>query len=229
VKNLNYVSILLASDHTLVRSAMRTLLESDPGIKVVGDAPCQAELFGLIKLLKPDLVLVDMHTIRPGDIPILQNLVSCNSGMRTMVVVAAMDIPQAAEIVQLGISGIVLKRCAAPALFDAIRDIMAGIRWIDQGIASDLLDYYSNHTVRDPRTTSQDFRLSNREGQILDAVLAGGSNRDIADRLSISEQTVKHHLTRIYKKIGVSSRLELALFGIKHQLTNAGAASAVVS
>jgi two-component system, NarL family, nitrate/nitrite response regulator NarL len=116
------------------------------------------------------------------------------------------------EAVQLGARGLVLKEATSELLFKAIRSVMAGEYWVDRGRVSELAEALYT-SVREPVTApaQNSFRMTPRERQIVAAVLSGYSNRDIAQKLSISGQTVKNHLTQIYDKVGVSSRLELAL------------------
>ena len=212
------INILLAAEHALVRGAMRTLLESLQGLKVVGDAVCGPELIGLLDHIRPNLVLLDLHTLEPKDLELVGALVRCDFGARTMIVVAKVEIPQAMEALQLGVSGIVMKRSTTSMLLNAIQNVVQGTRWVDPAIVSDLLAHYGKLAPRATRAAKMNFTLSARERQVLSEIVYGGSNREIAERLSISDQTVKHHLTRMFRKVGVSSRLELALFGIKHEL-----------
>jgi two-component system, NarL family, nitrate/nitrite response regulator NarL len=216
------INILLASEHALVRGAMRALLESLKGLKVVGDTPFGPELTGLLNQLQPNLLLLDLDTLEPKEMDCLITLMRARFGVPTMVVVARVEIPQALEALQSGISGIIMKRSSASMLLEAIRNVAGGIRWVDPALVSDLLAHYQ--TLAPPTTVAAraDCALSARERQVLAEIIYGGSNRKIAERLSISDQTVKHHLTRIFRKIGVSSRLELALFGIKHELAQPG-------
>ena len=132
---------------------------------------------------------------------------------------AAIERAQIVEALQLGARGIVLKESATQLLLKSIRSVMAGQYWVGNESVSDLVT-----TLRDlmvpPREEARKktFGLTPRELEIISAIVAGYTNKDIAEKFSISEQTVKHHLTNIFDKLGVSNRLELALFAVNHHL-----------
>ena len=123
------------------------------------------------------------------------------------------------EALRLGARGVVLKDSAIGLLFKCIRTVMAGEYWVDRESVADLVLYLRQ--APEPRSPAKKtFRLTPRELQVISTVVAGYPNKEIARRFSISEDTVKHHLSSIFDKCGVSNRLELAIFAINHHLVS---------
>jgi DNA-binding NarL/FixJ family response regulator len=147
----------------------------------------------------------------------LKNLSRTGSQVRIIVLTAEIEREQIVEALMLGASGLIMKDSAADLLFKALKVVMAGQYWIGRESVKDLV-----HTLRDFAMHVQNqqrkdkFGLTARELDIARAVTAGDTNKDIARRFSISEQTVKHHLTRIYHKVGVSQRRGLAVFALRN-------------
>jgi DNA-binding NarL/FixJ family response regulator len=117
---------------------------------------------------------------------------------------------------------VILKDAATSLLFEGIRRVVAGEYWIGRESVSDVIRYLVRGETGEAHARKQKFGLTPRERQIVGAVVAGYTNKEIAGRFSLSEDTVKHHLSNIFDKLGVSSRLELALFAVNHQLVDEG-------
>jgi DNA-binding NarL/FixJ family response regulator len=143
-----------------------------------------------------------------------------NSGkVRTVLLVATIEKNQILEALLLGARGVVLKETATRQLFKSIRCVMAGEYWIGRESVSDVINTLCELSDAKPdRSDSERLGLSAREMQIVSTIVDGYTNKEIAQKYSISEQTVKHHLTSIFRKVGVSNRLELALFAINQHL-----------
>jgi DNA-binding NarL/FixJ family response regulator len=122
--------------------------------------------------------------------------------------------------IQLGARGLVLKESGAAVLLKGIRGVMAGQYWIGREAVADLLDVLRSLSASDGDAPRKDFGLTAREIDIIGAVVAAYGNKEIGERLQISEKTVKHHLTNIFDKLGVSNRLELALLAVHHRLVS---------
>ena len=213
------IRLLIADDHPIFRDGLRKLLEAEPGLRVVGEAADGDAAVKLARELKPDILLLDLAMPRVPGLEALRELAGSKMPVRTILLTAAIERNQIVEALQLGARGVVLKESATELLLKSIRSVMAGQYWVGRESVTDLI-----RTLRDlmpprgeearPRT----FGLTPRELEMISAIVAGYTNKDIAQKFSISEQTVKHHLTNIFDKLGLSNRLELALFAVNHRL-----------
>lgn len=209
--------VVLADDHRLVREGLRSLLEAHEEFSVVGEAVDGHETVKVVEQLQPDLLLLDVSMPGHGGLDALRDLADRPHGARVLLVTASIDREQIAAALQLGARGIVLKEAASDALLSAIRTVMAGGLWLGDAAVSELMIQAERPRPRQTPGRSA-FGLTPREREILDSITAGLSNREIAESLGLSEQTVKHHLSNIFDKTGTSTRLELALFAVRNGL-----------
>ena len=207
------VRIVIADDHPIFRDGLKGLLDSEPGFQVVGEAADGVEAVKATQTLRPDVLLLDVAMPRMGGLDTLSAL----AGSPTRVIMLAASISESAVLkaIQLGARGVVLKEAATRQLLEGIHRVVSGKYVVGDGAVECLAE-----ALRRPLAGPNDrrFNLTRRELDIVAAIVAGHSNKDIADHLTISVQTVKHHLTSIFDKTGVSSRLELALFSVSHRL-----------
>jgi DNA-binding NarL/FixJ family response regulator len=220
-KNPPSIRILIADDHPIFRDGLRRLLETEPGLKVIGEAADGADAIKLARQLRPELLLLDLAMPRMPGLEALKELTSGGGSgpLRIILLTAAAEKHQIVEALQLGARGVVLKDSATQLLMRAIRTVMAGEYWVGREPVSNLVQYLRTLV----QTTAQEakqrkFGLTPRELEIVSAVVAGFANKEIAEHFKISEDTVKHHLSNIFDKLGVSTRLELALFAVNQSL-----------
>jgi DNA-binding NarL/FixJ family response regulator len=206
------VRIAIADDHQIFRDGLRRLLESESGFEVVAEAVDGVEAARVTRTLTPDVLLLDVAMPRMGGVEALATIPLDST--RVILLTAAIDPADLLRAIQLGARGVVMKESATRLLIEGIRRVMDDKYIIGAGVADDLAQAVRQLGSQPTRR----YGLTSRELEIVSAVVAGDSNRDIADRLSISLQTVKHHLTSVFDKVGVSSRLELALFAIRNGL-----------
>lgn len=209
------IRILIADDHAVFRYGLRSLLESEPTFKVVGEAVDGSEVAKLTTELKPTVLMLDLAMPRLTGIEVLRELAAVKNEVRTIVLTAAIEKKQILEALQLGARGILLKDSAIQMVTQCIQRVVAGDYWVDHEGVTSLVDYL--HKLQKPAEGAAAQRLVNftpRETEIVSAIVAGCANKEIAAKLSLSEDTVKHHLSNIFDKAGVSNRLELAIWSM---------------
>jgi two-component system nitrate/nitrite response regulator NarL len=215
------VRIVLADDHQMFRDALRRLLDAEPDLVVVGDAADGDEAVALTLQYEPDILLLDVAMPHRNGMEVLQQIAAASQATRIIMVTGAVEESELREALRLGARGFVLKESGAMQLLESIRVVQGGEYFVGRECMADLVSAVRSRGVvldeRMPRQKS-DFGLTARERQIVSAVVDAYQNKEIAEKFAISEKTVKHHLTNIFNKVGVSNRLELALFAVHHHL-----------
>lgn len=212
---VHVTSVCIADDHPVFRHGLRKLLELDDGFKVIGEAEDGRSAIDCVRRLHPDVLLLDIAMPTLGGLEALPELTAAGPNTRVLLVTAGIGRVDLLHALQLGARGVVLKEAATRLVGQAVRAVAAGSYWVGPEAVSDLVGAIK-HLTESP--ADRRYGLTPREVEIVTAVVAGQSNREIATQLAIREQTVKHHLTSIFDKVGVSTRLELALFALKHKL-----------
>jgi two-component system nitrate/nitrite response regulator NarL len=218
-KSPDAIQVLIADDHPILRDGLRKLIDANQDMTVVGEAGDGVEAVRLARRLKPDILLLDLAMPRKDGMDVLRDLLISGLSVRTILLTAAVERRRVVEALQLGACGVVLKESSTELLIKSIRSVMAGQFWLEQGSVADLVQALRDSAL--PGTSSPErrkFSLTARELEIIKTIVAGYTNKDIAEKFSLSEHTVKHHLTNIFDKLGVSNRLELALFVVDHHL-----------
>ena len=215
------IRIVIADDHPIFRDGLRRLLESESDLKVIGEACDGEEAVKMARQLKPDLLLLDLAMPRHTGLEALRDMTteSNSHAVRVILLTAAAENKQIVEALQLGARGVVLKDSATQLLLKSIHTVMSGEYWVGRESVSNLVLYLRTLIQTSGEEARQKkFGLTPREIEIVSAVVAGYSNKEIAEYFKISEDTVKHHLSNIFDKLGVSTRLELALFAVNQSL-----------
>jgi|HubBroStandDraft_6_1064221.scaffolds.fasta_scaffold435267_2 two-component system nitrate/nitrite response regulator NarL len=213
------IRVLIADDHPLFRDGLRRLLQAEPGFEVVGEASDGDVLVDLARKTRPDILLLDLSMPRQDGMEVLRELSLSKIPVRTLLLTASIEKGQIVQALKLGAYGVIMKESTTQRLFDSIQCVMAGQYWVGRESVSDLVRALRSVAPTENGVRGKDYGLTTRELEIVTLVVAGYSNPDIAQRCSISEQTVKHHISNIFDKLGVSNRLELALFAVNHRLT----------
>jgi len=218
--NEEAIRIVIADDHPIFRYGLRKLLEAERGFRVVGEAGEGGETIRLVRELKPTILLLDLRMPSSSGIQILRELAMLSIPVRTIILAAEIETTETVEAIQLGARGVLLKQLATEVLADYIREVAAGNFCIGKEKVSDVVGALRGLLASATAGLAHKrFGLTPRELEIIEAVLEGCTNKDMAQKFSVSQHTIKHHLTNIFDKLGVSNRLELVLFAAEH-LTN---------
>ena len=215
-KDRSSIRVLVADDHAIFRDGLRKLLNSDQEITVVGEAQNGEEAIKLVAKLKPDVLLLDLRMPEKDGLAVLEEINFDTIPTRVVVLTAAEDDRDVIRAMRLGARGVVLKQSATELLVKSIHRVHAGEIWLDNRMTAEVLKAFSKSSEAGPR--SEKPLLSGREKEVVQLVAQGFRNKEIGEKLFISEQTVKNHVHNIFDKLGVSDRLELALYALHHRL-----------
>jgi two-component system, NarL family, nitrate/nitrite response regulator NarL len=223
------IRIVIADDHPIFRDGLCKLLALEEDFEVVAQASDGRQVLDIIQQVEPDILLLDLKMPGLDGLATLQRLQSSKSKTRVIVLTASDDKNEFVQAMKLGTSGIVLKQTATELLIKSIRKVHAGEIWLDSHTTAEVIrrfvsadDVPPGPATAAPSSSSPRERerspLSQREREIVALVAQGFKNKEMAEKMFISEQTVKNHLHNIFDKLGVSDRLELALYAIHNNL-----------
>lgn len=218
------IRIVVADDHPIFRDGLCKLLALEEDFEVVGQAQDGQEVLDVLQQYEPDILLLDLKMPGLDGLGTLQRLQAARIRTRVIVLTASDDKNEFVQAMKLGTSGIVLKQTATDLLIKSIRKVHAGEIWLDSHTTAAVIrQFVSAEEVPPPSQTAaprerERSPLSQREREIVALVAQGFKNKEMAEKMFISEQTVKNHLHNIFDKLGVSDRLELALYAIHNNL-----------
>lgn len=207
------VRVLLVDDHTLFRSGVRALLARQTGIEVVGEADSGAEGVKLATIVQPDVVLLDLNMPGLSGVETLQLLLQDTPQRAVVMLTVSEDADDLAMALRAGARGYLLKNIDAAFLVTAIQRAAAG----ESVMTTKLMQQFRAGAATP--LPSDEARLTPREREILACLARGESNKEIARRLDLAESTVKIHVQNILKKLGLSSRVQAAVYAVEHGLT----------
>jgi two-component system, NarL family, nitrate/nitrite response regulator NarL len=210
------IRVLMADDHVIFRQGVRKLLEEEDDISIVGEAANGNECVHMMAKVRPDILLLDLNMPDKDGLTVLEELNFDSLPTQVIVLTATEDDREAVRAMRLGARGIVLKQSAGDLLVKSIRQVNGGEIWLDNRITTEVMNAFARSSEGGAHRNKP--LLSDRESQIMRLVAQGQRNKEIGANLFISEQTVKNHLHSIFDKLGVSDRLELALYAVHHHL-----------
>src|SRR6267378_2969950 len=210
------IRLVIADDHPIVRDGLKKLLLLEDDFDIVGEAGDGREVLEKVRDLDPDVLLLDLRMPNLDGLATLQALAQVNKRTRVIVLTASEDKNEFVQAMKLGCSGIVLKQTAPELIVKSIRKVHGGEIWLDSRTTAAVMRQFAapGEIGSGSGKSRERSPLSQREREIVQLVAQGYKNKEMAEKMFISEQTVKNHLHNIFDKLGVSDRLELALYAI---------------
>jgi len=210
------IRVMIVDDHPIVREGIRRLLELERDIEVVAEAASGREILDQFEAVRPDILLLDLKLPDIDGMTVLESLRHRRGASKILIFTASEDKNEWVQAMKLDCSGIVVKHTPPELIVKSIRKVFEGEVWLDAHTTAAVMREFAS---RDDGSSGggrgrERSPLSAREREIVALVAKGYRNREMAEKLFISEQTVKNHLHKIFDKLGVSDRLELALYAI---------------
>jgi two-component system response regulator NreC len=207
--------ILIADDHAIVRTGLRTLLKEEPSMELVGEATGGYEVIKLIEDLVPDILLLDLSMPDLDGIAVTKQIKPRFPDLRILILTIHEDQAMLREAIRAGASGYILKRAAEAELISAINILMRGDMYVDPAMVRELFD----ETVSTQRSKHENIEpLTPRETEVLTYIVQGYTNRQIGEVLNISVRTVEGHRANLSGKLGLQSRVDLVRYAREHGL-----------
>lgn len=209
--------VVLVEDQLLMRQGLKAIIEAEPDIEVVGEASTGTEAVRLVRQLCPDVVLMDISLPMLDGIGATRQVVERCPQTAVLILTMHDRDEYVLAAVKAGARGYLLKDAPARDVIAAIRNAASGGAWLHPSVARFLLDVVARGRQNELR---HEQTLTDREREVLRLVARGARNRDVARALAMSEKTVKQHVTNIFRKLGVTSRSQVAVYAIEHGLVD---------
>jgi len=204
------VRVLIADDHPIVRKGMRSVLENEPGIKVIGEAKDGTEALKAIENLRPDVLIVDMMMPGHNGLEVIRLAKQYLPELYILVLSMHSNEAYVAEALKRGASGYILKDTGPTEIVQGVKEVISGRRYFSKQLSVDMVETYIKTTYADSLET-----LTSRELEVLQLAAEGYTSSEIADRLSISHRTVEKHRSNLMEKLGLRNQTDLVLYAIK--------------
>lgn len=222
VSTTTLIRVMIVDDHAIVRAGLRMLIESRPGLSIVAEAERSSEVLNLAELTQPDIILLDLDLGGNNGLDLIPELIGRAPQARLILLTGIRDESVHRHGVRMGAMGLVPKEHAPEMLLKAIEKVHEGEVWLDRSMTANVLADLAR--ARELQEVSSEeakiASLTERELEVIGLIAEGLPNKEIADRLSISDSTVRHHLTSIYSKLEAPGRLELVIYAFRHGLAD---------
>jgi len=219
------IRLLIADGHPIVLEGLRSVLGHQPTLQVVGEASDGMEAIEKTVSLDPDVVLMELKLPRVDGLTVLRSIQARAGRSKVILFSSSENKEEFVEAMKLGCSGILSKDSSITLIEKSIQKVFAGEIWLDSNTTAAVIrqfasptDFPAAHGPGNGKTTRERAQLSQREREIIILIAQGYKNKEIAEKMFITEQTVKNHLHNVFDKLGVSDRLELALYAIHNSL-----------
>ena len=208
------IKIMIADDHSMIREGLKSLLELEGDIQVVAEAEDGVDCLEKLKICTPDVLLLDINMPRKNGLEVLQTLKSSKSKLKVLVLTVHNEVEYLMKAVDIGVDGYILKDSESAELKKAIFSIVEGENYIQPS----LIPALNSKMIEKNRDEGKIESLTKRELEVLKLLAVGMYNKEVAEKLNISERTVKNHVSNIFKKIEVTDRTQAAVFAIRNNL-----------
>lgn len=208
------INVVITDDHKMVREGIKQLLELRDSISVIGMASDGVECISVLKDKKPDLLLLDINMPVKNGLQTLEEIKKINLDVKVILLTVHNEVDYLLKAIEVGADGYVLKDSGSAELINAIEIVMGGESYIQP----DMIPMLNSKMISRNSDKEKMKALTKRELEVLVLVSEGMFNKEIADKLSISERTVKNHISSIFKKIDVADRTQAAVFAIRNNL-----------
>lgn len=208
------IKIMIADDHSMIREGLKSLLELEGDIQVVAEVEDGVDCLEKLKICTPDVLLLDINMPRKNGLEVLQTLKSSKSKIKVLVLTVHNEVEYLMKAVDIGVDGYILKDSESAELKKAIFSIVEGENYIQPSLIPSL----NSKMIEKNRDEGKIESLTKRELEVLKLLAVGMYNKEVAEKLNISERTVKNHVSNIFKKIEVTDRTQAAVFAIRNNL-----------
>jgi DNA-binding NarL/FixJ family response regulator len=211
------ITLMIIDDHVVIRSGLRMLIEHDRQMEVVAQAGTKAEALERATSTRPDVIILDLVLGDEDGLTFLPELCQASPTSRVLVLTGLQNPDSHRRAIRRGAMGIVLKEHAADQLIKAIKKVYEGEVWIERSMMGSMIQEFNKPAMVDPEITKIES-LTDREREVIALIGEGLKNKQVGERLFISETTVTHHLSSVFSKLEVSDRLELIIYAFRHGL-----------
>jgi DNA-binding NarL/FixJ family response regulator len=212
------IRIVIVEDHRFVRESLRLLIESQNDMVIAGEAETAEQVLETVRREKPDIIVLDLNLGGVNIVESVPEILEASKSTRVLVLTGIQDAELHLRAVRLGALGLVLKSQAGNTILKAIRKVYAGEAWIDSHMTTSLIVDVSTEEKKRSHEAAKIELLSPREREVITVLCEGLNNRQIANRLFISESTVRNHITSILAKLELLDRFELAIYSYRQGL-----------